>query len=244
MRVLSVAQLLDVWEFGRAASPGERALLLLGAAEPDLTPEQLADLSVGRRDAALLRLRAQTFGGILACLSACPHCGERVEMDLPVEDILLPPPADTPPELTVVAGDYRVLFRLPASFDLVVLGREGAGVAPERRLLHRCIIEAYQGSEERSSAELPDEVVDAVAGRMAEVDPQAEVELALTCPACATRWQAVFDIVAFFWREIDAWALRLLHEVHTLASTYGWSERDILALPPWRRHFYLELIGR
>jgi hypothetical protein len=83
----------------------------------------------------------------------------------------------------------------------------------------------------------------AVAERMAQADPQAEVQLALTCPACQHEWLATFDILSFFWIEINAWALRLLQEVHRLASAYGWRETDILGLSSWRRQFYLEMIG-
>jgi uncharacterized protein (UPF0212 family) len=243
MRTLSTAKLLDAWERGRHATPGERALLLLGAAEPDTAPEHIGLLSIGRRDAALLELRAQTFGERLAGLSSCPQCGEQIEMNFAVADILLQRHTDAPPELTVVAGDYTVVVRLPNSLDLVALSGQDNGRVAERWLLQRCLIEAYEGNEARSAADLPDEVVDAIAGQMAEVDPQAEIELVLTCPACGARWQALFDVVAFFWREIDAWAIRILREVHVLASAYGWSEQDILALSPWRRQFYLELIG-
>jgi hypothetical protein len=79
---------------------------------------------------------------------------------------------------------------------------------------------------------------------MAEADPQANVQLAITCPVCSKHWQAGFDIVSFFWNEIDAWAHRLLQEVHTLASAYGWREADILAMSPWRRQCYLAMIGK
>ena len=64
---------------------------------------------------------------------------------------------------------------------------------------------------------------------------------ALYCPECGHRWHATFDIVSFFWSEIDAWAYRTLHQVHRLASAYGWREADILAMSPWRRQFYLSL---
>jgi hypothetical protein len=90
---------------------------------------------------------------------------------------------------------------------------------------------------------LPADVLGAVEDQMAAADPQADVRLALSCPACGHQWQEVFDIVSFLWGEVQAWALRLLREVHTLASAYGWSEADILALSPQRRQMYLEMVG-
>jgi hypothetical protein len=70
------------------------------------------------------------------------------------------------------------------------------------------------------------------------------VQLSLTCPDCDARWDAPLDIASFLWSEVQAWALRTLADVHTLARAYGWAEADILALSPPRRQAYLELIAR
>ena len=43
-------------------------------------------------------------------------------------------------------------------------------------------------------------------------------------------------------QEIHAWAKRTLREVHTLASAYGWSEREILSMSAVRRALYLEMV--
>jgi hypothetical protein len=77
---------------------------------------------------------------------------------------------------------------------------------------------------------------------MEQADPQANIRLSLTCPACSHQWHGTFDIVTYFWNEINAWAQGVLRDVHMLAATYGWRESDILALSPWRRQFYLEMV--
>ena len=53
----------------------------------------------------------------------------------------------------------------------------------------------------------------------------------------------VFDIVSFFWTELEVWVARVLSDVHTLAQAYGWSEHDILSLSLTRRQCYLEIVG-
>jgi hypothetical protein len=75
---------------------------------------------------------------------------------------------------------------------------------------------------------------------MARADPMAETRLKLNCPACGGQWDETLDLTAFFWAEVEARAKRLLLEVHTLASSYGWSEREILSLSEPRRAFYIE----
>jgi len=104
-------------------------------------------------------------------------------------------------------------------------------------------VSARRGSEPIAASELPPSVVTETASRMAHADPQADVQLDLRCPACGTAWQAAFDMPAYFWSEIDAWAQCTLGEVHVLARTYGWRESDILALSPGRRRLYLELVS-
>ena len=243
MRALSAQVLLEVWERGRAAPPVERALLLLAAASPETPVEELARESVGGRDARLLDLREETFGSRLVSLADCPACGERLETSFEVAEIRAEGAAEGPAEIRELTADGRELsFRLPNSLDLAALAAAGPGEDLRRLLLARCLLGALS-PDEPAELELTDETVATIARRMAAADPQGEVELALACPACGHGWPAAFDILSFFWTELDAWARLLLREVHLLASTYHWRERDILELTPWRRRAYLELLG-
>ncbi|HVR96991.1 MAG TPA: phage baseplate protein, partial [Thermoanaerobaculia bacterium] len=197
-----------------------------------------------RRDRLLLELRERTLGPQLVSVAACPSCGERLEVELAVQDLLVDEREEDAP-LSVAAGGWEARFRLPHSLDLLALAGSAEPADARRRLLAACLLEARSPEGEDAPVEvLPKEVLQAVADGMAEADPQADLELALTCPACSHAWLALFDIVSFFWTELDAWARVLLHEVHVLASAYNWREADILALSPWRRRTYLEMVGR
>src|SRR5262249_29757534 len=118
MRALTAQQLLAVWESGQGQSPAERALALLAAACPTVSPESLARLSIGQRDARLLRLREWAFGSQLAGIADCPQCGERLEMAFAVEDIRMGAETGPPEQLSLDVGDYELSFRLPDSSDL------------------------------------------------------------------------------------------------------------------------------
>jgi hypothetical protein len=67
--------------------------------------------------------------------------------------------------------------------------------------------------------------------------------LNLECPVCGGAFAVVFDTASFLLQELDERASRLVHEVHTLAVHYHWSERDILQMPHRRRARYLELVS-
>ena len=243
MRPLSASELLVVWEHGLAQPPAQRALMLLAAACPDTPPEALAKLSIGQRDAHLLTLREWTFGPKLVSVATCPACGERLELTFNVADIQVATDAPPTEPLSVSVADYEVRFRLPNSLDVAAIAKNEDATAAGHLLLERCLLAAHHDGEERSIDQLPTNVVEAIVARMAQADPQADVQLALSCPVCGHQWQVTFDILSFFWKEITVWAPRILREVHLLASVYGWREADILSLSPWRRQLYLEMVS-
>jgi len=243
MRALSTPELLHVWEQGLAQPPLQRALTLLTAACPDMTWEGLAQLTLGQRDALLLTLREWTFGPQLLGLGMCPRCQERLELACSVADLRTAPASEFGDVLALHVAGYEVCFRLPNSLDLAAVVTQTEGTTVRDRLLESCLITVLYNGVQQSSKQLPPDVVEAIAAHMAQADPQADIQLVLTCPQCGQQWQAAFDIESFFWSEINAWANRTLHEVHTLAQHYGWREMDILAMSPWRRQFYLNMVS-
>lgn len=221
----------------------QRALSLLAAAWADeKLSGQVEHLSVGQRDACLLTLREQTFGPQLTAVTPCPACGELLEFGINAADIRATPALEQGGTIDLSHAGYDVRFRLPNSLDLASLDPNAGNLTNRQRLLARCVVTAQRAGSEIAPAELPEDVVAAVARRMEDADPQADVRFALTCPKCAHAWQATLDILSFFWSEIHAWAVRLLHDVHVLASAYSWRETDILAMSPMRRQAYLEMI--
>jgi hypothetical protein len=241
MRVLSAPALLEAWERGLSQGLVERALTLLAAANPETSVDDLAKLSIGQRDCDLVALRAQTFGSEAAGVITCPGCGERLEMSLGAANLAASPGSATAAPICI--DGYEIEFRLPNSSDLIRISAEPDTTLRERLLLKSCVTAVHRDGERVCVDQLPSAAFDVVEAHMARVDPQADARLEICCPSCDHRWESVFDIVSFFWSEIEAWANRILHEVHVLASAYGWSEREILALSAQRRQFYLEKVG-
>lgn len=242
MRPLTTFDLMATWEMAAELDPVARPLAVLAASWPEHGVEELAQLPIGRRDAMLLAQRESAFGEHVASLAGCPRCSQPVEMRFRIADIRVesdPPPAT----IDFQARGHRLRIRLPTSADLEAAARAGDEPAAVATLLRRCVVKASRGGREVAVDALPDEVVLAIEARMAKADPQADVELALSCPACGHGWLGDFDIGGFFWAEIEAWARRVLHDVHQLAVAYGWREPDVLALSPRRRQHYLEMVA-
>ena len=244
MNNLSALELLNIWEQGRRQTLAWQALLLLAASCPEKSIDELAKLSIGHRDALLLTLREKTFGQLLNGIATCAKCGEQLELTMKIADILVDKKIG-PKELTTTIDRYEVIFRLPDSTDIDFLD-ETIDLAAARLMIYdRCILSICDTSEKKeiSVDALPAEVMNEISDRIAKADPQADMLIDLSCPSCSREWQMGFDIVSFFWSEINTWAYRILYEVRNLAMAYGWSERDILAMSPRRRQIYLEMIN-
>jgi hypothetical protein len=239
MQAPTAIEALAVWERGQARGPAQRGLELLALAHPDATIDALADLSIGARNAVLLVLYDAMFGSHIEGCADCPACAEPMETSFAVADLVSSVRGDGVPQLSV--GNYRVGLRLLTSRDLIA----AAEAKPEDRrgaLFARCVVSAHVKGEELAAAALPPDVVQAAARTLSDADPQADIQLSLSCAACGHRWAAPFDILHFLWTKLEAWAKRQLREIHVLASAYGWREAEILALSPLRRAHYLELV--
>lgn len=236
--------LLQTWEQLHAADADTRAVGLLQAVWPQPEAETWSAASLGTRDAALFRLQSALFGPQLHTLTQCPACGEALESQFDCaqfsgEDAPTPVPA----ALALREQDWEIEFRLPSSNDVVALRDAAADPAVAvSALLRRCVLRVRQGEREASADELPTALVAQLEARMAASDALADLRLSLSCPACATAWDAAFDIGEYLWESLDDWAQDLLSDVHLLARAYGWREHDILSLTAVRRRFYLDLV--
>jgi hypothetical protein len=234
--------LLNAWETGRARHPVDRALLLLALVLPDVPLEMLTALSIGQRDSLLMTLYERRYGPQLNARIDCPHCGAALELTLAIPDLRVEPDITPAPPYSLQVGEIMLRFRLPDSRDLAAIAAFNEVSAARAHLIRRCVLDARQADCLLTADDLPPGVIDELAARLADLDPQADLSLALDCPACGHRWVALLDIGTFLWARVQQDARRLLLDVHTLARAYGWREADILAMSDARRRTYLEWV--
>jgi hypothetical protein len=237
---LPAAAVLGAWEAGEAASPVERALAVAERAAPD--GEHVAEWSIGRRDALLLDVHDATFGGEIVLVTACPACAEALELAFGAAQIRSPwGAADAVNELQ--AGGVRLTFRLPVSADLLAVADLADAHTARCALVERCVLDARRDGTPVPAGDLPEETVRALAARAARLDPQADIELSLSCAECGHGWSTTFDVAGHVWGVLAARARSLLAEVAALAAAFGWTEHEVLRLPEGRRRRYLDLAG-
>jgi hypothetical protein len=229
---------LQAWERGVGRPIAERALVALEIMAPDARPA--ASAAVFARDAALMALRISLMGSPLDAVVRCPACD--TEFDLPLDLSVFA--SDAPPAgaVSVEHDGYTAIVRPPDARDLLELSPELPPDAFAETLFHRCVEKATHRGRTVEPAALPPALRTAAAAALSALgmdSPAADLD----CGVCGHAWQAPVDIARVLLRDIDTRALRQLDEVQRIASAYHWSERDILALSPARRRFYLEAIG-
>ena len=264
MQIIPAAELLNLWERGEGKSPYERALDLLASAFPETPRDSLAQWSLGQRDASLITLQEGLFGERINAVAVCPFCTSRLELNFRAAEIRAPYARGEPRQFNLqIGGDQpcTVELRPVTTQDLIEVAERPSRMA----LLGRCLVriqtqdrelitsdpqagvqlsnDPHQTDDLFLTDDLQADFLDECSRLLADCDPQADIQLALTCPECAGNWDAPLDIVSFLWNEIDAWARRTLREVHLLASKYGWSESEILNLSARRRQFYLQMVS-
>lgn len=235
MQRLTPTLLLDLADAGHGATPTERSVMLWAALEPDLTEEQRWAAPVGCVVQAMLDLRATMANNAEAIelVDRCPGCDEEVEFAVPVASLrLATPPRDNPSFDIELDGHPFSLRRLSAA-DLRAVERGEASTRAE--LVARCVTAG-------DTRTLDTAALDRIDAILAERDPQADINFAMTCQECEHGWQGTFDAGLVVWSELSAAARRLLFEVDALARAYHWSEPQILALSARRRRTYLEIL--
>lgn len=237
MRILSNAELLSLWERGHRLHSLDQGLLAVRAALAGPGNDNVADWTLGRRNQAVAQLHGSHFGDRLQGWTECGLCKEKLEFAIDCGD-LIERQCEASAKPILVKGR---LFRSPTSRDLARIAVEPDTEAAALRLAACCCLDA--GADDSAAAlEWSREELEELSEKMIEADPLAEIMLSFECPVCRCAREQVLDLTEFFWAELEAAANRILREVHILASAYGWSEGEILALSDGRRAMYLQMV--
>jgi hypothetical protein len=230
---LTASALIELWEHALPAAPIDRASVILTAAWPELSAQDVAALPIGARDRLLLTLRAAAFGPVLEGKADCPGCGGAIELMFDIATALEHPAGA--PALSLDLDGRHIACRLPSSADVAAIVEAGLeGEAAERFLVERCL-------EEAGCDALSDRLVAVLSEAMAVADPWSELILAADCPACRSPAELVLDPLTALWAEIEARAYAQMWAVARLATAFGWREADILAMSNLRRRSYLAM---
>jgi hypothetical protein len=191
---------------------------------------------VGARIAALLELVARTERRDDIALNArcgAAGCEERFAFDLPLSSLPPSPAADGP--LRIQRNGKPTLTMRCATGDDLRRWHDAHPVSRSdalRLMLDSLVLtgEVEAGDEETVSSSI------------GAADPLVDFTATCRCPVCGAPNEVAIDLEALALERLAIRQRALLEEVHRLASHYGWTESEVLAVPPARRARYVALI--
>jgi hypothetical protein len=225
--------------------------LLVEVPGTSVGPGSAWHLAISDRDRLLAAVYASCFDDRVESEVACADCDEPSEISFSlaalVASVMTSTDADSDPSVAGPdpAGVFSLAdgmrFRLPNSDDQ----RAIFGLHTDQRrvaLLRRCILQDG-GAGHRTASDLSGETLDRVEAAMAKVGPTLDLNLPVTCHQCGAVRDGRFDIQHFTLAAFAHEARFLVREIHYLASTYGWSLREILDLTRDDRRAFVRLVA-
>jgi len=191
---------------------------------------------VGTRIATLLHLFMFNEGSDRIELSArCmrAECGEPFGFDLPLRELAARAPQGETWEVALPSG-RGVTLRRPIGRDL----SRWRAARPATREQALCMmlddLILHGRPEPGEEAAMADAVI--------ECDPLVALTVAAECPVCGHAHDIAVDVEGLVLAHFGSRQRGMLHDVHRLATDYGWTEQQVLGVPPPRRAVYLALI--
>lgn len=193
-------------------------------------PVDVVALPVGDVDRLVVARRAEARSDRFVAEACCARCDAPIDVTFSLSayaEHRRPRPARG--AAPIAAGRWRlrsapVDFRVPTAAD--VLSVQGDS-RPRAALLRACV-----------RGEVTAAVAAAVERAMARLAPTLSGSVAGQCPECAAVTPIDLDARELCFAELRYHAAGVHEDVHLIASTYGWTEDVILALPSERRRRY------
>jgi hypothetical protein len=202
-----------------------------------VTRDRVDALSVTDRRFLMIELACLLGQSFAWSTHACAACRAPFDVSLDLADLPVGTAGESYPSQELSIGGRRVRVRAPAGADQIRI----AGIADKahaaRFLAERCITpcddSGHDGLGELSTDDLA--LIDAAVESLSPGQPWA---MEAACPECRS-----INLIPI---DVTGWLARLAEgptrDVHEIAMAYGWSERDILALPRSQRQKYIALI--
>ena len=208
----------------------------------EATPALVEDLSVGDRQFLARRL-AVVLGTEEVWMSApCNRCGARFDFSLNLGQLPVKEAGPGYPFVEVPTSWGVGRWRVPTGRDQQLLSG-ASGIDGVRLLVYHCLVDMSPRSEmpdNLGSEAFSLEELKLIEAAVEEVAAEVTTAVQVACPEC----NQVDTVEVDPYCGLTSGRDDLTVEIHTLASTYHWSESEILGLPKGRRRRYLKLIDQ
>jgi hypothetical protein len=226
---VALAEAVSAPSMPEAVTAALAATLAEVGGEP-ATAEVVRGLAVGDRQFLVRQLSAHLGRDRVWLTASCGACGESFDFEVAQAALPVKEAGAGYPFAEVETPGSRIRLRVPTGADQEAIAGLPDGEAL-RVLFARCLVEGE--AEDDGELAAAEAAVEAAA-------PEVALAALAACPACRADNEVAVDP----YLPLSARSDDVFLEVHRLASSYHWSEAEILALPRARRQVYLRLIDR
>jgi hypothetical protein len=178
----------------------------------------------------------------LRCLN--PKCQQVMEIIIAIQAIIdLQRRVEVSEATEILIGNINFSIRRPTGNDQQIWLNHAflTEISAIQNILETLILDE-QKDLLHQSWEAGEQWSSVINQNMEDFDPLVNFTLLTTCPFCGAEGSYDLDLGAWALGKLHQTQRRLIETVHRLASHYHWSEREIFAIPSWRRFQYLKLI--
>ncbi|MHA7291344.1 hypothetical protein ACX80V_17110 [Arthrobacter sp. MDT3-24] len=193
------------------------------------------DLPIGDVDLLVVWDRRQRRGDTMVAEGRCVRCLEPVDVRFSLAAYAAHHrPRPSRRAEPVGDGWFRLRngsaeFLVPTASDVLAVE---ASLDARAALLARCVRGPVTPATVRS-----------IGAAMARLAPTLHAAVAGTCPECGGAFELEVDARELCMAELRRDAITVYDDVNLIATAYGWSQDDILALPSARRRRYAGTIA-
>ncbi|MEL6655206.1 MAG: hypothetical protein AAFR36_02130 [Bacteroidota bacterium] len=210
--------------------------MLQGSAQADNLARQLP---IAERDCLLAALYGRYFGTTISSTIKCIHCGESIDIDFSLPDMVAHQWNATQESVSwhlgegIFQDEEGLQFRLPTGEDEIALQYVPPAQINEK-LQERCLIKTPGDKLETAKLE----------SALEKVAPLLETDLQATCPECGKDQSVYFSMQSYLLNTILQDRSNLFREIHLIASAYGWSREEIVNMGRTERKAYVAMLQK
>jgi hypothetical protein len=202
--------------------------------------DELWRWTVPQRTQGLLAVARACGVASVAALARCGRegCGEQIELEFDLESFAQ---ATEHTECAWRGETAGMVLRLPTGEDQrrwLDSPPADPGELPVR--MGTSLMREVDGATPAETWQLPQAWLPGVEDALAELDPTTDLSVSAPCTRCGDEQDVEVDLDVLLLERLARVQQALLFEVHALAAGYHWSETQILAIPAWRRAYYLD----
>ncbi|MBB3191877.1 hypothetical protein [Halomonas cerina] len=207
-----------------------------------LSSETLWSWNLTRRLQGLLGVTAASLDRHQVVEARCGNadCGEGLDLELDLADFCC---LEAPATIDFETRDGQVVrLRVPTGTDQLGWLEHWSFQLPEWSDLVATLVETVNEAPPAPSWRPEPDWLEALSAALAEADPLTDLALETDCIECGQATTVALDLEGYVLERLRHRQAHLFDQVHAIASTYHWSEAEIMSLPAERRHAYLRRV--